>query len=128
MEKLDEKQEPSDVVSRNIDLEEGIILDVSMDALQKIKNLQKTKKTIFKEVHEKTSESTFIDIDEVKTILEETSINFNDSFIESVNVDSLDEDNTELYVIEENYDYISLSDLNDLDSLNDLHSLENESK
>lgn len=74
---LGEKQElQADVVSREIDLNEGIIIQVSEETLHKSKS--KKKKKIFKAIHEMhKSSDTFIDMDNIKNlIMSESSIEF----------------------------------------------------
>lgn len=74
---LNENKEVQDVIYREIDLEEGVIINVSEEVLHKSKDKCKSKKTIFKDVHKVHHYSTFVDIDKVQDIiLDNTSIEF----------------------------------------------------
>lgn len=103
----DNQENCSDIVSREADFDTGLCIEVSEELLRK---KPKSKKAMYKKVHEVKHESSFINIDEVREIvLEDSNIDFDNSI------------STEI-VLEEDIDIEQIS--LDLEELSDLSESE----
>lgn len=79
---LNENKEVHDVIHRELDLCDGITIELKEKNLHKAK--VKSKKAIFKDVHNVEHNSTFIDIDKVRDIImDNTSIEFCEESMDS---------------------------------------------